>query len=1168
MVGVASTRAQSGSGPGKKLVPQNLALNKPATASGSQDGHAPAHAVDGDTETRWCAPDGGNGYWWQVDLQKADDVTGCRISWETDQGPYVYKIEGSSDAKVWKLLAEETNGKRPQIDDHKFSAAGIRYVRVTVSRTDPGSWASFFECEVFGKTMMEQVAGAKSDVRLAEVKVPAGFTKTIFVAPTNISYPTCIAADPSGQVFVGVDQNGSLDVNPDRGWVVRCLDTDGDGVADKFNVFAKMDSPRGIVYDHNTLYVMHPPFLEAYYDDNGTGTANRSEILVSGLARDLKFRGADHTCNGVRMGIDGWLYIALGDYGALHAVAKDGSSLQVHGGGIVRVRPDGSDLELVVQGTRNIYDVAIDPLMNIYTCDNTNDGDDWNVRLSHMIPTGRYGYPSLFRHFSDEMMPTMVDYGGGSPTGSLFLDEPGFPGKLGYGLYTCQWGWSTVTRHPLESDGGTFKAGREDFISMTRPTGIDADGMGNVFAASWKGATFNFAGPNVGYVTKISPPDNHPEPWPNLEKITAAELLKQMSSLSAVRRLHVQREILRRGERLAFASGLEVIAGSNASLPVQVAAIFTLKQLLGAEAGESLSRLVKNDRLRPYALKALADRKSQGAKVSSKIFIAALSDKDPVVRREAVIGLNRLGRTDALAAILPLVADADIAVSHVAFRALVDLDGAAVCLGVLDQQKATLVPGATRVLRNLHEAKVVDGLLERLRSADMAVVRQPILETLCRLYYLEADWDGSWWSTRPDTSGPFFKWTTWQESEKIGQALIAAISKADDSTLKALLTAFQLNKLDIPGMGSTLLQLAGEKPQVQPALVEMFGLQKTVSKDGVAFLEKVALDGKAEQALRNQAFEGLSRNIGQAEVLDAAVDVLTKLGTSPKDAAMGRQLRKTFSMDRRHARNAAYFQQLTTNENSVQQELAYTVLLQLLSQPAQRGARGAQPGRITAQQAVDAGFKSKGVAGLLQAIGETHATNYSARVISFLSDSRAEVAAAAKQASVELGLESSQTGTQKRDVIANLAYAGVVDTATKTPGDPKVGAQLFEKLFCVKCHTTSKAEPLKGPYLGDISTRYGRPEILESILKPNAQIAQGFVSTTIETKDGNEFEGFVVKESGDELEIRNLAGANVIAKKDITKRGTKTTSIMPEGLADQITPQELASLVTYLQSLK
>jgi hypothetical protein len=63
-------------------------------------------------------------------------------------------------------------------------------------------------------------------------------------------------------------------------------------------------------------------------------------------------------------------------------------------------------------------------------------------------------------------------------------------------------------------------------------------------------------------------------------------------------------------------------------------------------------------------------------------------------------------------------------------------------------------------------------------------------------------------------------------------------------------------------------------------------------------------------------------------------------------------------------------------------------------------------------------------------------------------------------------------------------------------------------------------------------------------------------------------DGFVVRESGDEVELRNIAGAAVIAKKNISVRGTRTTSIMPEGLVDTLTPEDLGSVLRYLQSLK
>src|SRR6187397_2116241 len=83
---------------------------------------------------------------------------------------------------------------------------------------------------------------------LAGIKAPPGFKVTIFAQPPDVGYPTCLAAAPDGTLFVGVDENGSIDAKPNRGRVIRCIDTDGDGRADRFTVFApNVDSPRGLV---------------------------------------------------------------------------------------------------------------------------------------------------------------------------------------------------------------------------------------------------------------------------------------------------------------------------------------------------------------------------------------------------------------------------------------------------------------------------------------------------------------------------------------------------------------------------------------------------------------------------------------------------------------------------------------------------------------------------------------------------------------------------------------------------------------------------------------------------------------------------------------------------------------------------------------------------------
>jgi glucose/arabinose dehydrogenase len=362
----------------------------------------------------------------------------------------------------------------------------------TLGRTTLLAMALTFSAVLWlaGSTTGQDKKPASDAELLKDVKVPKGYEAKIFAAPPEVSYPTCLACAPTGEVFVGIDQNGSLDAKPGRGKVVRLVDTKGTGKADQITEFCKVDSPRGLIWDHNTLYVLHPPDLTAFYDDESTGVANRSKVLVKGIGRDLKFRGADHTTNGIRMGIDGWIYIAVGDYGFPSAVGTDGKTLTFKGGGIVRVRPDGSELEVVCRQLRNIFDIAIDPLLNIFTRDNTNDGDAWDVRLNHDTPLGRYGYPTLFVHFGDEIIQPLADYGGGAPTGAIYIDEPGFPAETGRTLLTCDWGRSAVYRHPLKANGSTFTIEQSTFIQITRPTGIAVDGQGRLYVASWRGASY------------------------------------------------------------------------------------------------------------------------------------------------------------------------------------------------------------------------------------------------------------------------------------------------------------------------------------------------------------------------------------------------------------------------------------------------------------------------------------------------------------------------------------------------------------------------------------------------------------------------------------------------------------------------------------------------------
>jgi putative heme-binding domain-containing protein len=121
----------------------------------------------------------------------------------------------------------------------------------------------------------------------------------------------------------------------------------------------------------------------------------------------------------------------------------------------------------------------------------------------------------------------------------------------------------------------------------------------------------------------------------------------------------------------------------------------------------------------------------------------------------------------------------------------------------------------------------------------------------------------------------------------------------------------------------------------------------------------------------------------------------------------------------------------------------------------------------------------------------------------------------------------------------------------------------------VLCHTISSLDTPKGPHLEDIGSKQKREELIESILKPSAKLAQGYEPWNFTMLDGKIVSGFVVRETGEEIEIRNVGGiSTMILKADVDTRVRGEISIMPEGLANGLTVQELASLVSYLESLK
>lgn len=138
-------------------------------------------------------------------------------------------------------------------------------------------------------------------------------------------------------------------------------------------------------------------------------------------------------------------------------------------------------------------------------------------------------------------------------------------------------------------------------------------------------------------------------------------------------------------------------------------------------------------------------------------------------------------------------------------------------------------------------------------------------------------------------------------------------------------------------------------------------------------------------------------------------------------------------------------------------------------------------------------------------------------------------------------------------------------------GDAAHGKEVFfrPESVCGLCHRIRGEGVDFCPDLSEIGTKLGKDALYEAILDPSAGISFGYEAWQIETKDGEEGFGLMVSETADEVVLKAQSGVLTHFKKsDIAQRKQLTTSIMPAGLQQTMSVQDLVDLVEYLSTLK
>ncbi|MBL9137461.1 MAG: HEAT repeat domain-containing protein [Verrucomicrobiales bacterium] len=964
-------------------------------------------------------------------------------------------------------------------------------------------------------------------------------------------------------------------------------DSDGDGLADQAQVFAEGFNEEingvvaGVLPWQDDVFVTIYPDLWRLRDENRDGVADRQESIFRGFGVHAAFDG--HDLHGLIVGPDGKIYFSIGDNG-FSVTNREGRRLHhPNTGGVLRMNPDGTELEVFATGLRNPQEIAFDELGNLFTVDNDGDLADERERFVFIAEGSDSGW-RLHWQFRESGWARYT----GQPTYNPWIDErlwvPHFPGQpahilppisnysIGPGsfqynpgtaltdayrghFFLIQYPVAKVTAFQARPKGAGFEMANEHtFVSGMMASCLAFSPDGALFIGDWDGM---WAPSGKGSIWRVDDPTAaksamRAEVRDRLRQgardQSIDDLLTWLAHADLRVRQRAQFELVRRG-RLADLRTLAL--ATRAPWIARLHAIRGLGQSRAIRAATDLPLSDADPRIRAQSARIAGEARLAGARDT---LILLLDDTDASVRFQAAIALGKLRDATAFPALVHLLDVDNGADPFLRHAGIMGLAGAA-----SPTQLATLARHANPQVRI---AAVV-----ALRRQH-AVEARDFLSDAAPLVYAEAvrsihDDDGI--------------------AEAI-PALAAEIAKpvlpTDPGLVRRLLNAN--------------LQLGSEEASRR--------------------LASYATNRSHPGELRAEALECLA-DWSRTPALDRVQGFMRHLG--PRDAGLG------------HARIQEHFDALAGNkEERLMPTLVRVVLdhglpvepsyfvdwLNSESQPARVRVAALSLLALRSPELFPAALRQSLASPLLELRLAARRLQSTLRPDEFMGELEAGWSRwpiAERQLAISLAvpitgpvaaswfeqrLSELATGQLKPDLELDVLEAAarrpeeriratMADIDSRRPaqdplagyrptlrgGNPDAGRDIFKShanAQCVRCHEGGGEGKQVGPVLADIGSRVDAEYLLESLIQPSARIADGFATTMVTLRNGDEFDGVRLSDTNHTLLLRLSTGAmRRMDHKDIAHQVTSTVSAMPP-MGEVLTRFEIRDLIAYLQSLR
>lgn len=981
------------------------------------------------------------------------------------------------------------------------------------------------------------------------------------------------------------------DLTIEKEQVFSIEDVSGDGIADQSQLVITdfhdevTDAAGGILKHNEDLFVAIGPDMWRVNDTNGDGVADKKESISHGYGLHIGFGG--HGMSGAEVGPEGKIYWQIGDIG-FNGVDRNGTKWDhANSGVIVRSNPDGSDFEVFAYGNRNTHEFVFDEYGNLISEDNDGDHPGERERIVYVVngadigwrinwQFGKYRDPDNngYKVWMDEKLhiphfegqaayitPAIANYVNG-PTGMLYNPGTALGPEWKNTFFIAEFVGNPTTSgihaFKLKPKGASFELGEtKKILGGVLATGIDFGPDGAMYVADW---IEGWQTKDYGRIWKLDVGGGMSkereevkqllgEDFSDFDDARLGELLKHADMRV---RQKSQFELATRGD-----DGMEVFKGALAQRDHQLArvhAIWGISQFARKkiENAEELVPLLKDEdpEIRAQAAKWIGDVRYKAA---GEALIPLLNDEYSRARFFAAEALGRIAHepgVDPIVSLLERNNDQDVYIRHAGSLALARIGNAEKITALSTHSSKAVRVAAVVALRRMKNKEVVRFLTDKEEAVATEAARainddHSINEALVDL-------------------GNVLNSTAFTNEAFVRRSINANLRVGTNQSLQNLIQYASNEKAPGAMRAEALAALSTwSKPSV---LDRVDGRYRGVINRDVTGVQKAATDALAKltMAKDRDVRLGSVKAIGKLKIDNATPQLMARLKSDTDEEVRKEALISLASIQSKEVGNAikialedkSKIVRATALDQLPKSDIEKPVMVKLLEDVVQSKTVEERQAALTTLGTLPV-ENTKG--SFTRFVDMLESKKLPVEVTLELSDA----IDAAKL--VDLKKRLKEANAKNSSDTLKASYAGAL-----LGGNEDRGARIFyshQTAQCVRCHAIGDYGGNAGPVLNGVATRLTREQILESLINPDARLAPGFGTVSIELANGRKLNGILQQETEQSLILKIGDKADTtIMKKDVAVRKNAPSSMPPMRLL--LTKKEIRDVVSFLARLK